>query len=112
MRSIQKQTNQIDNIPIIGICCFVQWSVYFNRKAEKKVAKLSEKKIKAALLTLIREIEINGPIRGNWPNYSKLGKERHHCHLTRSYVVVWEVIDKEIQIVEVKYIGTREKAPY
>ena len=29
-----------------------------------------------------------------------------------TYVAVWEVIDKEIQLVEVSYVGTHEKAPY
>ncbi len=29
-----------------------------------------------------------------------------------SPVAVWEVIDKEIRIVEIKYVGTHEKAPY
>jgi hypothetical protein len=27
-------------------------------------------------------------------------------------VAVWEVIDKEIRLVEVSYVGTHEKAPY
>jgi hypothetical protein len=27
-------------------------------------------------------------------------------------VACWEVIDKKIQLVEVYYVGSREKAPY
>jgi mRNA-degrading endonuclease HigB of HigAB toxin-antitoxin module len=37
------------------------------------------------------------------------------CHLKKgqpTYVAVWQVIDKEIRIVEIKYVGTHEKAPY
>jgi hypothetical protein len=67
------------------------------------------------LILLLREIEIGGPVRGNWPNYSKLDKKRHHCHLKKgnpTYVAVGEVADKEIRLVEVIYAGTHEKAPY
>ena len=63
----------------------------------------------------MREIETDGPVRGNWPNYGKLDKDRHHCHLKKgrpSYVAVWELKDKEICLVEVTYAGTHEKAPY
>jgi hypothetical protein len=61
------------------------------------------------------EIEKSGPSRGNWPNYSKLAKSRHHCHIKKgrpTYVVVWEVVAGEVQLVEVIYAGTHEKAPY
>ena len=64
---------------------------------------------------LVREIEQNGPVRGNWPNYGKLGKGLHHCHLKKgkpTYVAVWEEIEDEICVVEVIYVGTHEKAPY
>ena len=71
--------------------------------------------VKRSLIALIREIEICGPVRGNWPNYSKLSKYVHHCHLKKgkpAYVAVWEVRDKKVRIVEVTYAGTHEKAPY
>ena len=71
--------------------------------------------IKAALTILIREMEIKGPIRGNWPNYGRLGFYRHHCHIKQghpTYVAVWEVLDNEIKLIEVTYAGTHEKAPY
>ncbi len=50
-----------------------------------------------------------------WPNYSKLGPGRHHCHLKKerpTYVAVWEERDGGVQVVEVIYAGTHEKAPY
>ena len=56
-----------------------------------------------------------GTVRGNWPNYSKLGPKDHHCHIKKgrpTYVVCWRVVDDLIQIVEVYYAGTHEKAPY
>lgn len=72
-------------------------------------------KVRKTLAFLIREIELSEPVKGNWPNYSKHGKMRHHCHLKKgnpTYVAVWEVKDKEIRLVEVIYAGTHEKAPY
>jgi hypothetical protein len=54
-------------------------------------------------------------VRGDWPNYSKLAGGRHHCHLKKgkpTYVAVWEVLDKDIKLIEVQYVGTHEKAPY
>jgi hypothetical protein len=29
-----------------------------------------------------------------------------------AYVAIWEVMDKEIILIEVMYAGTHEKAPY
>jgi hypothetical protein len=61
------------------------------------------------------DMELNGPVRGEWPNYSKLGISRHHCHIKKgrpTYVAVWEEAKNEIRLVEVTYVGTYEKAPY
>lgn len=88
--------------------------VKIHRKAEKQAA-LLPRPVLAALYELMREIEQRGPVRGDWPNYSRLGGSRHHCHLKKgkpTYVAVWEELDKEIKLVEVIYAGTHEKAPY
>lgn len=67
---------------------------------------------------LLKEISLTGPVRGDWPNYSKLSnpKNHHHCHLRKkgkpTYVAVWRVVEDEEKWVEVTYVGTREKAPY
>ena len=85
-----------------------------NRKAQKEIARLPGKTAKN-LIALIRDIEASGPVRGNWPNYGLIGKDRYHCHIKKgrpTYVAVWETRDKEIRIVEVMYAGTHEKAPY
>jgi mRNA-degrading endonuclease RelE of RelBE toxin-antitoxin system len=90
------------------------WTVSITDKAEKRIARLP-KAIRGQLFFLIREIEAYGPVRGNWSNYGKLSKSRHHCHLKKghpTYVAVWEVVNKEIKLVEVVYAGTHEKAPY
>jgi hypothetical protein len=41
------------------------------------------KVVKAELMALMDEIALFGPIRGNWPNYSKLVDGGHHCHLKK-----------------------------
>jgi mRNA-degrading endonuclease RelE of RelBE toxin-antitoxin system len=92
----------------------VEWKVKLSSRARKNLDTLPDK-VKKTLAYLIREIELTGPVKGNWPNYSKLGKARHHCHLKKgkpTYVAVWEVKDKEIRLVEVVYAGTHEKASY
>ena len=68
--------------------------------------------VRSAFYTLAREIEEAGPVRGNWQNYGKLSKAKHHCHLKKgrpTYVACWEETGKKI---EVYYVGTHEKAPY
>lgn len=69
--------------------------------------------VKDALVALIKDIEVSGPVRGDWLNYGKLGNGRHHCHLKKgrpTYVACWrETGPKD---VEVDYVGTHEGAPY
>ena len=92
----------------------MHWTVNLSKKVAKALNKLPEN-VKFSLIASIREIEDRGPVRGNWPNYSRLGGNRHHCHLKKgktTYVAIWQVIDKEIRIVEVSFVGTYEKASY
>ena len=84
------------------------------KKAQKQIDKLPQL-ARENLRALVLEIESVGPVRGNWPNYSKLGVEEHHCHIKKgrpTYVACWRVVNKTIQMVEVYYAGTHEKAPY
>lgn len=90
------------------------WHVQLSKKASKGAAKLP-KMVRANLAALMKQIEAQGPVRGDWPNYSKLGSNRHHCHLKKgqpTYVAVWEELETGIRLVEVTYAGTHEKAPY
>ncbi len=92
----------------------MKWNVQIARKADKQIEQLPIG-IRKKLVALILNIEVGGPVRGNWPNYGKLDDTRHHCHIRKGkpcYVAVWEVVDKRINLVEVKYVGTHEKAPY
>ncbi len=89
------------------------WTVTFTGKARKQNGKLPEK-IRELLFRLAKDIEASGPVRGDWPNYSKLGDNRHHCHLKKghpTYVAVWTK-DHGTVSVEIIYAGTHEKAPY
>ncbi|RQW84436.1 MAG: cytotoxic translational repressor of toxin-antitoxin stability system [Geobacter sp.] len=91
----------------------MKWTVTLHRVVQKQLPKLPEK-ILDILERLLADIEISGPVRGNWPNYSKLTDGRHHCHLKKgkpTYVAVWSE-DRETVKVEVIYVGTHEKAPY
>lgn len=90
------------------------WHVRLSKKADKGLAKLP-KIVRINLTALMKQIEAQGPVRGDWPNYSKLGPNRHHCHLKKgqpTYVAVWEEFETGIRVVEVTYAGTHEKAPY
>lgn len=90
------------------------WTVNIKSKVVKRLTKLPVN-VRRRLILLMQEIEALGPVRGEWPNYGKLGCNRHHCHLKKgnpTYVAVWEEIRGEIKLIEVTYIGTHEKAPY
>jgi IS1 family transposase len=92
----------------------MSWQVVFSRQVQKAQTRLPKSVLKN-LVFLAKEIEIMGPVRGNWPNYGKLAPERHHCHLKKgrpTYVAVWEERNSEIRLIEVVYVGTHEKAPY
>lgn len=91
----------------------MQWTVTLHRTVQKQLPKLPGK-VLDTLERLLADIEFSGPVRGNWPNYSKLADGRHHCHLKKgkpTYVAVWSE-GKETVTVEVIYVGTHEKAPY
>ena len=90
------------------------WTVKEIQALNKKVRKLPVK-VQNLLIALEKDMEANGPIRGDWPNYGKLSDTRHHCHLKKgqpTYVAVWEVVNTKKRVIEVIYAGTHEKAPY
>lgn len=92
------------------------WTVGFSRKAEKQLGKLPED-IQAAVSALTDDLRACGPTVPRWKHFGKLrGKgERYHCHVKSgrpTYVVCWEVLDKQIRILEVYYVGSHENAPY
>ena len=80
----------------------MMWQVVINRKARKQLERLPEN-IQTIFFLMMKEIEVSGPIRINWPNYGKLKgrKDQFHCHIKKgkpTYVVCWGIIDKKIKI--------------
>jgi len=87
------------------------WSVTFKKRVAKSLKQLP-KNVQEAMESLVVDLQDGGPVRGEWPNYSKLSDGSHHCHLNYSYVAVWIEEDKSLKIIEVIYVGSRENAPY
>lgn len=66
---------------------------------------------KVNLNFLIKDLEDKGPIRKERSRFSKLGKNKYHCHLSYHWAACWYWEKKTIEI-EVTYVGSREDAPY
>jgi mRNA-degrading endonuclease YafQ of YafQ-DinJ toxin-antitoxin module len=82
------------------------------KNSVKKSVKKLPKAVIIRLAKLVSDLKQNGPIRPEWPNYSRLkGTNAHHCHLTYDWVACWVETQKGITI-EVTYAGSREGAPY
>ncbi|MDD5569391.1 MAG: hypothetical protein PHG23_03190 [Candidatus Pacebacteria bacterium] len=67
--------------------------------------------VRDAFAVLRDDLEEKGPYQADWPNYSPLGNNKYHCHLSYRYVACWEW-KQGIIIVEVIYAGSREGASY
>jgi len=92
----------------------MKWTVEFTGRARKQKSKLPAR-VREILFQLVRDIEAAGPVRGDWPNYSRLSGSTHHCHLKKgkpTYVAVWRESKGQIRLIEVIYAGSHEKAPY
>lgn len=66
---------------------------------------------------LVKDLQLGGPMARTWPKFGELQgrNDCYHCHLRKgrpTYVAVWQVIDKEARMIEVKYVGTHEGADY
>jgi mRNA-degrading endonuclease RelE of RelBE toxin-antitoxin system len=88
----------------------VTYEVRVSKKAQKKLFKLP-KNIRQRFIALAEQLRERGPVAYDWQNYSKLGEDRYHCHLTYSYVACW-THNKGTITIEVYYVGSRENAPY
>ena len=98
----------------MGTKARITWNVRLTKSVERSIKTLP-KDVRSNLVTLFRDIEFHGPVSGNCPNYSKLSETQHHCHIKKgkpTYVALWEVVNKQVKIIEVTYAGTHEKAPY
>ena len=66
---------------------------------------------KFKFVELVNDLKRKGVIQPEWPNYSKLGDNAYHCHLSRKWIACWKWFEENI-VIEVYYAGSREKAPY
>jgi len=91
----------------------MHWTIKVSTKLGRKIKELPES-VRLKVAALFEDLETNGPMLPNWPNFSKLGSDSYHCHLKRgrpTYVACWTA-DKKEKLIEVTYAGTHEKAPY
>jgi len=88
--------------------------VAYNVVTKKKILKGFKKLpvwVQKKTAALVNDLKDKGPEQPNWQNYSKLSKTEYHCHLGTSWVACWKH-EKGTIIIEVYYVGSREKAPY
>lgn len=86
------------------------YEVIIKRKISKNIEKMPEN-IQDKMIVLIEDLRSKGPIRSEWQNFSRLNKDRYHCHLSPKWVACW-ICEKNSNIIEVYYAGSRENAPY
>jgi mRNA-degrading endonuclease RelE of RelBE toxin-antitoxin system len=88
----------------------MEYEVTITKRAKKTAAKMPKAE-KAKLEILAKDLIRHGPVLPHWPNYSSLGGNEYHCHLSHHWVACWRHEQGNIQI-EVYYAGSREDAPY
>jgi hypothetical protein len=86
------------------------FKIKFNKQVKKNLEKMPIS-IQKKFFYLVNDLEAGGPIRPEWPNYSKLSEREYHCHLSIKWVACWRH-EKNTVIIEVYYAGSRENAPY
>jgi len=86
----------------------------FRVRVKKKVAhglKKMPADVQKLFFLLTADLQVDGPIQKSWRNFSPLERDRYHCHLNYRYIACWTCKKNEI-VIEVYYVGSREKAPY
>jgi hypothetical protein len=86
------------------------FEVRISKSTLKNLVRMPEK-IQKRMGHLVDDLHEKGPVRTEWPNYSKLEKNKYHCHLDRKWVACWHC-ERQTTIIEVYYAGSRENAPY
>lgn len=86
------------------------FQVLVKKKVSRGLLKLPVD-VRQLFYLLVTDLQERGPIQKSWRNFSLLGGDRYHCHLTYRYVACWACEKNEI-VIEVYYVGSREKAPY
>jgi mRNA-degrading endonuclease RelE of RelBE toxin-antitoxin system len=88
----------------------MKYDVVIKRKVAKGLRKLPVW-VQKKMAILAEDLREKGPEQIAWQNYSKLSQTEYHCHLGTSWVACWRHQSRTI-IIEVYYVGSREKAPY
>ena len=88
----------------------MQYQVRIKKKVNRGLNKLPQN-IRKLFFLLVEDLKADGPIQKSWRNFSLLGENKYHCHLSYRYVACWTWQQGKIEI-EVYYVGSREKAPY
>jgi len=100
----------LTKVTIYGKLLSVAFEVEIKKKELKKLKKIPER-VQKKLRLLVLDLEEKGPVLLKWSNFSKLSENEYHCHLTYSYVACWRNEEGKL-VIEVYYVGSREKAPY
>lgn len=87
------------------------FKVVWDRVKVKKTLRSAPKNVQVRFTALVRALAWSGPLQPGWPNYSPLSGNTYHCHLTYSWVACWRH-DGDSVVIEVYYVGSRERAPY
>lgn len=87
-----------------------KYKVVWKGRLEKRIIKCPQY-IQQKFGVLVEDLKNKGPIQKGWSNFSELKKDVYHCHLDYHWVAVWHC-EKDSIVVEVTYVGSREKAPY
>ena len=100
---------KIDNLSKIEYI-IKRYTVRITHKALKKLDKMPKPE-QEKFFRLKTALETSGPEQPSFMNYSKLGVNMYHCHLSRKWVACWKNESGTLTI-EVYYVGNRESAPY
>ena len=99
----------IDNLSKIEYI-IKRYTVRITHRALKNLDKMPKPQ-QEKFFRLKSALETSGPEQPSFMNYSKLGVNMYHCHLSRKWVTCWKNESGTLTI-EVYYVGSRESAPY
>ena len=78
----------IDDVTEISHAVGVKYRVVIKKRITKMAEKMP-RRIQDRFSILVDDIQANGAIRKNWPNFSEIGKNRYHCHLGHHWIACW-----------------------
>ncbi len=88
----------------------MKYDVRIKKRAARGLTKLPDD-VQKLFFLLVVDLQADGPIQKSGRNFSPLGGDPYHCRLNDRYVACRTCRKNEI-VIEVYYVGSREKAPY